>query len=316
MVRYLGWLANTALFTLCCFLAANTANAIIAALLSQSPARAVELGPRTGSQSRAWSDRQQITQRNLFHSASLSAPASTPTAPTDEELKETELPLKLWGTIAADDPALSWASVEETGGRGAISAVRVGDQIQSATIVGIERRRVVLLENGNRRSLSLDDEDPDSQLMSSLKRSKPTTRVTSARSSRRKSAQEDRKKAAAAKMAREAEREANARVAASKTESAVGNPSSLYSQARIVPKLDTETNEVMGLEVSAIQAGSIFEEVGFQNGELITEIGGVPVSEMGGGTKIMSALTDPDEVEIVTVDKDGTTHQRVIAPPR
>jgi hypothetical protein len=30
----------------------------------------------------------------------------------------------------------------------------------------------------------------------------------------------------------------------------------------------------------------------------------------------MAALTDPDEVEIVTVDKDGTTHQRVISPPR
>ena len=114
MVRYLGWLANTALFTLCCFLVANTANAIIAALLSQSPALAVELRPRSGPQSRTWNDRQQITQRNLFHSAKLSAPASTP-APTDEELKETELPLKLWGTIAAEDPALSWASVEETG---------------------------------------------------------------------------------------------------------------------------------------------------------------------------------------------------------
>ena len=127
MVRYLGWLANTALFTLCCFLVANTANAIIAALLSQSPALAVDLSPRSGPQIRTWDDRQQITQRNLFHSAKLSAPASTPTAPTDEELKETELPLKLWGTIAADDPALSWASVEEMGAKGAIMAVRIGD---------------------------------------------------------------------------------------------------------------------------------------------------------------------------------------------
>ncbi len=186
MVRYLGWLANTVLFTLCCFLVANTANAIIAAWLSQSPALAVELGPRGGSQSRTWSDRQQITQRNLFHSAKLSASASTP-APADEELKETELPLKLWGTIAADDPALSWASVEETGKRGAISAVRVGDKIQSATIVEIERRRVVLLENGSRRALSLDD-DSEGTSLASAKRKKPSTRATNSRASRRKSA--------------------------------------------------------------------------------------------------------------------------------
>jgi general secretion pathway protein C len=298
MVRYVGWIANAALFTLCCFLAANTANAIFAALLSQSPALAVELRPHSGPQNRTWNDRQQITQRNLFHSATLSTAGNTPAAPTDEELKETELPLKLWGTIAADNPDLSWASVEETGRGGAISAVRVGDKIQSATIVGIERRRIVLLENGNRRSLSLDDEDVASTSLAKTKRKKPSTRSTTARADRRKSAR--------------AKREETAK----KTKSPVGNPSSLYSQARIVPKIDPETNVVTGLQLSAIQAGSIFEDVGIKNGDVITEIAGVPVSDIGDSTKIMAALTDPDEVEIVTVDKDGTTHQRVIAPPR
>ena len=295
MVRYLGWIANTALFTLCCFLVANTANAIIAAWLSQSPARAVELGPRSGPKSRTWSDRQQITKRNLFHSAILSASASTPAAPTGEELKETELPLKLWGTIAAVDPALSWASVEETGLKGAISAVRVGDQIQSATIVGIERRRVVLLENDNRRSLSLDDDDAAGPSTANSKYKKPSTRSTAARSERRTSAKERRE-------ARKA-----------KAKSPVGNPTSLFSQARIVPQIDPETNLVTGLELNAIQAGSDFEQAGIQNGEVITEIDGVPVSSIGDSTKIMSALTDPPEVEIVTVDQNGTTHQRVIA---
>jgi len=90
----------------------------------------------------------------------------------------------------------------------------------------------------------------------------------------------------------------------------------LYSQARIVPKIDPETNVVTGLQLSAIQAGSIFEDVGIKNGDVITEIAGVPVSDIGDSTQIMAALTDSDEVEIVTVDKDGTTHQRVITPPR
>jgi general secretion pathway protein C len=297
MVRYLGWLANTALFTLCCFLVANTANAIIAAWLSHSPALAVEMGTHGGSRSRTWDDRQQINRRNLFHSAELSTPASTP-EPTDEELKETELPLRLWGTIAADDPALSWASVEETGRKGAISAVRVGDKIQSATIVGIERRRVVLLENGNRRSLSLDDDAALMKLVSSIKDLKPPTRATTSRASRRKSAR-----------ARKPKTE--------KPESPVGNPSSLYSQARIVPEIDPETNLVTGLKLSAIQAGSAFEDAGMQNGEVITEIGGVSVSDLGDSTKIMSALTDPDEVEIVTRDKAGKIQPpRVIVPPR
>ena len=298
MVRYLGWLANTALFTLCCFLVANTANAIIAAWLSQSPARAVELGPRSGPKSRTWHDRQQITRRNLFHSAILSSSSSTPTAPTDEELQETKLPLKLWGTIAATNPALSWASVEETGLKGAISAVRVGDQIQNATIVGIERRRVVLLENDNRRSLSLDDDDAAGLSLTKAKYKKPSTRATVSRSERR----------ASAKERREARK--------TKTKSPLGNPTSLYSQARIVPRIDPATNLVTGLELNAIQAGSDFEQAGIRNGEVITEIDGVLISNIGDSTKIMSALTDPPEVEIVTVDKNGKTHQRVIARPQ
>jgi len=293
MVRYLGWVANTVLFTLCCFLVADTANAIIAALLSQSPARAIESGPRGGLQSRSWNDRQQITQRNLFHSAKLAAPASAPSAPTDEELKETKLPLKLWGTIAANDPALSWASVEETG-KGVITAVRVGDKIQSATIVGIERRRVVLLENGSRRSLSLNDDDAGTALASS-NRGKPSTRQTTARAARRTSAKPPR------------------RTSADQDESMGDKPSNLYSQARIVPKVDPVTNMVTGLQLSAIQSGSAFEQAGIQNGEVITEIGGVPVSDIGPSTKIMGALTDSDEVEVVTMDENGEAKRRVIS---
>jgi type II secretion system protein C len=297
MVRYLGWLANTVLFTLCCFLVADTANAIIAALLSQSPAWAIESGPRGGLENRSWNDRQQITQRNLFHSSKLAARASTPTAPTDEELKETKLPLKLWGTIAANDPALSWASVEETG-KGVIAAVRVGDKIQTATIVGIERRRVVLLENGSRRSLSLDDDDAGGKSLASSKRSKPSTRKTTSRSSRRTSARTPRKPAG------------------TKKDSPKGNPSSLYSQARIVPKIDPQSNVVTGLQLSAIQSGSAFEEAGIENGAVITEINGVAVSDMGASTKIMAALTDSDEVEVVTVDQNGDTKHHMIATPR
>jgi type II secretion system protein C len=180
----------------------------------------------------------------------------------------------------------------------------VGDKIQSATIVAIERRRVVLLENGSRRSLSLDDDDPVGKALASAKPKKPSTRKTTTRASWRKSANE----------AREAK--AAAAAAAAEAKSLEGNPSSLYSQAKIVPQIDPETNVVTGLQLNAIQAGSAFEAAGVQNGEVITEIGGVPVRDMGASTKIMAALTDPEEVEIVTVDRDGKAQLHRLRPPR
>jgi general secretion pathway protein C len=299
MVRYLAWIANTVLFALCCFLIADTANAIIAALLNPSPATSVVAGQPSGLQGLSSNDHQQITDRNLFHSEVLSPPAeatTTAAAAANEELKETNLPLKLWGTIAANDPALSWASVEDTGSA-VTSAVRVGDNIQSASIVAIERRRVVLLENGARRSLSLDGEEaPDSALQVS-RRSTPPTRAPGARPPRRSSAR-------------------SSDPAAQAVAPPMGNPNSLYSQARVKPQIDLETNQITGLELSNIQAGSVFEAVGIQNGEVITEVDGVPVSQMGPSTKIMSALSDPEQVEIVTVDPSGNSHHRVIVPPR
>ena len=138
MVRYVCWLINSALFTLCCFLIADTANAIIAAILSQSPPAAVDADPVAQVQSREWRERQEIIDRNLFHSSALVAQAEDAEFLADlEELEETELPLKLWGTIASDDPAQSWASVEELNQR-TTTAVRVGDEIDRATVVGIE----------------------------------------------------------------------------------------------------------------------------------------------------------------------------------
>ena len=72
-----------------------------------------------------------------------------------------------------------------------------------------------------------------------------------------------------------------------------------------------------GVELSAIQAGSVFEEAGIQNGEVITEIDGVAISDIGDSTKIMSALADRDEVEVVTRDKAGTAQPpRVLTSPR
>jgi len=294
MVRYLGWFANAVLFTLCCFLVASTANAVIAALLSPSSASAIEPKPSGSPEGRSWDDRQWITRRNLFHSATIAAPASTTATRADEDLKETQLPLKLWGTIAAADPALSWASVEDTG-KGAISAVKVGDQIQNATIVGIDRKRVVLLENGSRRALSLDEDEEILKSGNSFERSRPVTRPTTARAARRTSAKPPPRRTSA--------REAP-------------TLSSLYSQARIVPKIDSQTNVVTGLEVSAIQSGSVFEQAGVSNGEIITEINGVPVSEMGPSNKIMAALTESDEVQIVTMDPNGATRQLTLASPR
>ena len=86
---------------------------------------------------------------------------------------------------------------------------------------------------------------------------------------------------------------------------AMKNPAALYSQARILPKVDPD-GQVEGLEISAIQPGSVFEQAGIQDGEVITEIDGVPISNIGKSTQIMSALTDQGEVSLTLETPEGT----------
>jgi general secretion pathway protein C len=306
MVRYLGWLANTVLFILCCSLVADTANAIIAALLSQTPSASIESGPVARAQSRSWEERQRIVDRNLFHSSSISANVAA-SAPAGENLEETELPLKLWGTIASDNDELAWASIEEIGTQTS-SAFRVGDQIQNATVVGIERQRVVLLENGNRRALSLDDAEPSTEpapkvaASDSRSRARPSRRTSSAAArksirDRTRQLSEDRREFEQRQEKREA-----------------SDPAALYSQARILPRVD-EDGQVAGLEISAIQEGSVFEQAGIEDGEVIIEIDGVPISNIGKSSQIMSALTDQGGVNLTLETPDGTPRSLSFTAP-
>jgi type II secretion system protein C len=97
-----------------------------------------------------------IQERNLFQSAS-SEPAPPPPPPVEEEdLEESKLRLRLLGTAASEIPELSVASIEDLVGSKRV-AVRVGDQVAGATLVRVERHRVVLDNHGKREQLSLDE---------------------------------------------------------------------------------------------------------------------------------------------------------------
>ena len=96
MVRYLGWVTTTMLFVLCCFLVADTANAILAALLAAPTPELAAASPNQSASESSWEERQIIVRRNLFHSSQLTAKAPEPEPePISDVLEETELPLKL-----------------------------------------------------------------------------------------------------------------------------------------------------------------------------------------------------------------------------
>ncbi len=300
MGRTLSWLANTALFVLCCFLVADTANAVFATLLTPTPVEAATTGAPTLPSRRSWNDRQVILSRNLFN-ASILAP-TTPIAPIDEDLEATRLPLKLRATAAASDPEVSVAVVEMLDS-GSTKLVRIGDELgANAPVLRIERRRIVLSENGAPRELVLEKPGGESEMRQTSRRTRTGRSARSSRSSRSSLSARRSMEPADRGLSGRIERLAEDRFAVqrSQIDEVVRNPSALLSQASITPAYDDD-GSMLGLKVRAIKPGSVFEQVGMENDDVIVEFNGIAIDGPEQMARVMKWICpkSPDRLNYV-----------------
>jgi general secretion pathway protein C len=278
------------LLVLCCFLVANTANAVIASWLAPTPEEvAPAIAKATGS-NRSWSERQVILDRNLFD-AVLNVKNAPP--PPSEQLEATTLPLSLIGTAAAGDPALSWAAVQDHDARKHLT-LQQGDTVNGkATVHSIEPKRIVLRENGELRELALSD-DPPAATRSKKKsraRSRPAAR-RSARTSTRRSAKPP----------------------TPQPKNPLADAAAFLSQANLVPKF--ENGEMVGVQVDDIEAGSAFEAAGIQSGEVITELNGIRIDSPEKSQQALAAFTGSEIISIKVLGPDGNERdQELLLPP-
>ncbi len=294
MGRYLGWIANTGLFVLCCLLVADTANAVFAALLTREPtvqqAAPVAREPEIG---RTWSDRQVIVSRNLFNSATLAPPP--PPVAVEEELEATKLPLSLLGTAATENQDFAWAAVQDTSRRETI-VVGVDDEVLSAKVLRIERRRIVLSENGAPRELALDEGNAKLRM--------PTKRNRNSRASSRARRQASREARRSRNRVEQVGRD-SFQVAKKDVEEVVRNPASLFSQARILPKY--EDGRMVGVQLNSIKSGSLFEEIGIESGDVITKLNGIQIDSPEQSAKILAEFSQAEEFDVTVQSPDGRT---------
>ena len=217
MKRVLILSANAALVVLCCFLASGIIADVTAAFLAPEAAGASVPDSRGSGAVRSPSDRQIILTRNLFNVSTLT-PSAAPDP--DEEYEKTKLPLRLLGTAAAEDTALSWAAIEDLETKQHL-VVRIDQDIKGgAKVIKIERRRIVLQNAGRREELALEGDEPEPSPVRSAAQGRPSTARPNARGN--------------------LERLANDRFAVNRgdLQNLATNPSALFSQARILPKYE------------------------------------------------------------------------------
>jgi general secretion pathway protein C len=282
MARYLSWFANLSLGALACLLLAQSINAVVAAFLNPAPV-GVE-APQTGGTAVPGTarDPQIILTRNLFN-ASILSPDAGAMPPEEEVLEATQLPLTLLGTAAAEATELSWAAIEDRDSPQTL-VLRIGDSVRNvAQVRRIERKRIVLEERGTLRELALAEPDglPASAPVPVAARSRPRgPRVTPPQNA--------------------------------PSVEGMRSPAQLFSEARILPKY--EAGEMVGVQVSAIKPGSLFEQMGIQDGDTITALNGIRIDSPEQSAKILLELTSATTFSVEVNNANGTQTLDVTLP--
>jgi len=228
--------------------------------------------------------------RNLFNSTEIAA-VPEPEPVVEEDLQETKLPLRLLGTAASDDVELTWAAVKDLNER-QYKVVATGGEVGGATVVRIERKRVVLRNNGRLEELSLDEEETPTRVAAR----RPARPAGPARTAARERSQNlaDRVRKVA---------ENRFEVDNDDVQAAVRNPASLFSEARILPRY--EEGQMIGVQLNAIKAGSLFESVGLRNGDTIVEFNGQSLGSPADSAQFLQQLIDGNGFEVVVEDEGG-----------
>ncbi|MCG8588821.1 MAG: hypothetical protein MJE66_05980 [Proteobacteria bacterium] len=271
-------IANGVLFVLCCFFAAGLFNRVAAAWLAPPVSVPPPAVQRADPATRRL-DPQVILQRNLF-AASVEGP-QLPVVEAPVDLADTKLPLRLLGTAAAEDPALSFAAIEEKGKR-EHEVVKIGDFLKHHSQVkvhSIEPRRVVLDNRGRLEELVLEDEGPR------VARSRPSPRRSASRLADRV-------------------RKLSGRDLKVRERSDPRSRASLFSQARIVPRY--EDGEMLGLELKEIQEGSFYEQMGLEDGDILRKFNDIEINSPAAGAKILNEFSDAEEFVVTVRKPDGT----------
>ncbi len=205
-----------------------------------------------------WSHYRIIGQRNLFRNATTG-----PIAPVRlEEIAESKLRMKLHATISGD--GISLATLEDLSTHERFY-VKPGEAFGNATVEWIERRKVVIRNQGKREAITMDDET----VARAVPKRARTRRVSPRSRPARSRAQQGRERLLQ-RLGRRAPTQAVAPAPASR---------SLIEQAEFRPALN-EVGEVEGLLVENIRPGSALAAAGLSDGAVCTSVNGVSLTDI------------------------------------
>jgi general secretion pathway protein C len=202
-----------------------------------------------------------IIERNLFNTKT--GTGRQPKKLDIENLKPTDLKLKLLGTVAGDKKE-AYAVIEEAAGKSQ-NLYRIGDTIQKATLKMIFREKVVLRVNGKDEILGIEEIRDSQKTGGFSKRSIP-------------------------------ESSQNITLKRSLIDTAVKDVNKLMKQIRIRPHFTN--GEPDGFRLTGIRPNSIFYKMGLKSGDIISGVDGKTIESVDDALKFYQNLQSSPNMQL------------------
>jgi general secretion pathway protein C len=183
-----------------------------------------------------------------------------------EALKPTDLKLKLWGTVTADDKQTVCAVIEDQKVKKQ-SLYRVGDKIQNATVKMILREKVILNVNGRDEILEIGESAENQKTAKSAFR--PGSRT---------------------------EQIIKLNLNRFEIENSFKDKKNLMSHANIKPYF--EKGKPGGIILTGIKPNSLFRKMHLRNGDIITGVDGENIESVDDSMKVYRSLNRSSNVQL------------------
>jgi len=203
-----------------------------------------------------------IEKRNLFHVKSDTEKSIEPV--NLESLEQTDLKLKLWGTVTGDSSG-AYAVIEDTKARSQ-NLYRKNDTVQNAVIKMILREKVVLRVGGKDEILDMEK----------AKTGRVSKKSTVAR------------RAATSSQIISLKR--------SQIDDALKNVNQLMQQVKIMPHFDKGQPD--GFSLTGIKPNSIVRKMGLRNGDIIIGVNGQKIETMDDALGFYQQLSSASDLSI------------------
>ena len=213
---------------------------------------------------------EPVIERNLFNTKSKTG--QQPNKLDIENLKPTDLKLKLFGTVTGDKNK-AYAVIEETK-RKRQNLYRIGDTIQNASIKMILREKVILRVNGKDEILGIEEVpsgSPSSIASRRSRKKRPFKRSSTADSQ-------------------------NITLDRSRIESAVKNVNDLMKNVRIQPHFTDGQPD--GFRLTGVRPNSFFSNMGLKSGDVITGVDGKKIESVDDAFKLYQGLQSSSNIQL------------------